>query len=108
MTEELLWFSGLPWNRGSDGKRRSMFLGERLSGFANEGLIAGSEFLEILLGLTQAERPIRTTAHRIRILLVLPIILPPANRAHFKTAATIEGFEFTARTPIGLSLLCRF
>jgi hypothetical protein len=38
--------------------------------------------IEVQAGLRQTEIPIHRTAHYVSIAIVLPVILPPANRAN--------------------------
>jgi hypothetical protein len=53
-------------------------------------------------GLAQAELPVDRKPNFFSIFIVLPVVLPPANRAEAKRTGDVERLVSTARTAIAI------
>ena len=58
----------------------------------------GSVKQEVVAGNREAELAVDGSAHQIRVAVVLPVVLPPANGAQAKRIRNVESFETAAET----------
>ncbi|GAB3816635.1 hypothetical protein GCM10027605_66000 [Micromonospora zhanjiangensis] len=62
--------------------------------------IAGAVAGEVLTSVEQAQTPVRSAAHPSRVVVVLPVVLPEADRADAVAASLVQRQIPTTRTRV--------
>jgi hypothetical protein len=76
------------------------FVWQRLPRIAYEAFFTCPEVLEIILRLTQAQCPVRSTPDLVNVVFVLTVVFPPADRTYLESSPAMQGLEFAAWTSI--------